>query len=97
MLEPKSALTPPLPKIEPNRSLFVLLTPEMFKQNPESRLYGFLMQQYRKDPESLARDLPHRKGIKKWDAVSRRLGWLTWEDCERILRGSCRCFIGTST
>jgi hypothetical protein len=25
-----------------------------------------------------------------WQSVSQRLGWLTWEDCNEVLPGSCR-------
>lgn len=39
----------------PQRLHFVLITPKMFKDNPNSRLYGFLMERYssNNDPEAL--------------------------------------------
>lgn len=46
------------------------------------------MHEYRFSPAALARDLPHRKGV-DFAEVSGRLGWLTWEECNRILPGAC--------
>ena len=43
----------------PERSFLVLLTPELFRSNWTSRLYGHLMRAYTTDPAALARDLPH--------------------------------------
>jgi hypothetical protein len=73
---------------DPDKSLFVMLTPQMFKDEPHSRLYGWLFKEYTESPETLGRDLQHRGKI-AWDAVARRIGWLTWEDCEAVLKGSC--------
>lgn len=76
-----------LAKRRPERTCLVLLTPEIFRDNPTSRLYGWLMQAYREQPSLLQEHLPHRKDV-DWAAVSRRLGWLTWEDFNRTRRGS---------
>ena len=48
-----------LAKREPNKSLFAMLTPQTFKNNPHSRLYGWLMNEYKTTPSALARHLPH--------------------------------------
>jgi hypothetical protein len=84
----KSPLGDGLKKRDPDRSLFALLTPAQFKENPHSRLYGWLMKEYRNNPDSLQRDLIHRAGT-DWPAVSKRLGWLTFEDMEAARPGSC--------
>jgi hypothetical protein len=73
---------------KPERSLFALLTPGGYHRNPSSRLYGWLMREYREDPASLERDLPHRKGT-DWQGLSKRIGWFTFDDIERIRPGSC--------
>lgn len=72
----------------PDETYFVLVTPEVFKSNPHTRFYGRVLEEYRKDPDALARDLPHRKNV-DWDAVSKRLGWLTYERCAELIPGSC--------
>jgi hypothetical protein len=73
---------------KPERSLFALLTPEVFRTRPQSRLYGWLLQEYRSNPEALARDLPHRFDA-DWPKISSRLGWITFEDIERQIPGAC--------
>ena len=75
---------------DPQRTLFVLLTPRLFQERRQSRLYGWLMDEYRRDPSSLERDLPHRRGSDvDWPALARRMGWLTWEDVDDVLPGAC--------
>ena len=54
----------------PERSLLAILTPEVFKRQPHTRLYGWLLRDYQEHPESLARDLPHRSEV-EWFGVSR--------------------------
>jgi hypothetical protein len=73
---------------KPERSLFALLTPGGYRRNPSSRLYGWLMREYRKNPASLERDFPHRTGV-DWSDLSKRIGWFTFDDIERIRPGSC--------
>jgi hypothetical protein len=73
---------------DPDRSFFVLLTPQLFRENPEGRLYGWLMNGYRDDPELLRRHLPHRPSV-DLEPVRRRLGWLTWEECNQVCPGAC--------
>jgi hypothetical protein len=94
MLEPNPNLRPPLRRRRPDRTCFVLITPEIFRDHPESRLYGWLMRGYQSNPDALERDLPHRAGI-DFGSVARRLGWLTWEDCNRLLPGACPWLPGT--
>lgn len=88
MLEGNAYLPKPLSLRQPERTLFAMLTPEIFRQNPHSRLYGWLLDEYRNNPVALARDLPHRQPV-DWSDVARRIGWLTWEDCEQVLPESC--------
>ncbi|MCJ7739529.1 MAG: hypothetical protein MUQ10_19820 [Anaerolineae bacterium] len=77
-----------LERRNPERSLFGLLTPAQFKDLPHSRLYGWLLPEYSSKPEALERDLSHRTGV-EWSLVSRRIGWLTFEDFEEAKPGAC--------
>jgi hypothetical protein len=77
-----------LERRDPKKSLFALLTPEAFKKYPSSRLYGWLMSEYKKDPDALKRDLGHRSGV-DWNRLSRRIGWFTFEDLEEVKPGAC--------
>jgi hypothetical protein len=43
---------------KPELSCFALLTPRLFQRSPWSRLYGRVIQEYQREPEALARDLP---------------------------------------
>lgn len=88
MLERNANLPEPLSLRQPERTLFAMLTPEMFRQNPQSRLYCCLLDEYRSNPAAVGRDLPHRQSV-DWSEVASRIGWLTWEDCEQVLPGSC--------
>lgn len=88
MLERNSDLSPPLNRRDPHRTLFVLLTPEVFRAYPHSRLYGWLFRDYRSNPDALARDIPHRDP-EDWHRIVQRLAWLTWEDCKAILPEAC--------
>jgi hypothetical protein len=88
MIENTSSTGCGLEKRNPERSLFGLLTPSQFKASPHSRLYGWLISDYMSNPQALGRDLSHREGI-EWSTVSRRIGWLTFEDFEKARPGSC--------
>jgi hypothetical protein len=57
MLERQDRLPEPLCSRDPDRSAFVLLTPKLFKDHPRSRLYGWLLRDYRANPDNLAEDL----------------------------------------
>jgi len=89
MLEPNDTVCDPLRGRDPNKTLFLLLTPRIFKDNPTTRLYGYKMNAYQKDPQSLQHEFPHRKDC-DWESLSRRLGWLTWEDFRAVNRDCCR-------
>lgn len=88
MLEPNPNLRWPLKQRCPERTCFVLITPEVFRDHPESRLYGWLMGNYRRNPEALRRHLPRRAGI-DFSAVATRLGWLIWEACNQLSTRAC--------
>lgn len=73
-------------KINPNKSLFLLVTPRHFLNNPHSRLYGYKMEEYKKDPLAIKNDLPHRKDIndEEWKNISNRISWLSWNDLYNV-------------
>lgn len=89
MLDENKDLCHPLDKRDPEKTLFLLLTPQLFKDNPTSRLYGYKFNEYKTNPNSLSVDLPHRKNC-NWLNISSRIGWLTWEDFKKVNKGSCR-------
>lgn len=78
MLEKNDSLCYPLNQRKPERTLFMLISPQIFKENPSSRLYGCKMNDYMSNPESMEVDLPHRNV--DWNKISKRLGWITWKD-----------------
>lgn len=78
---------PALRTRRPDRTCVLLLTPEVFRDDPTSRLYGHLHTAYTTRPETLEKHLPHRPGPVVRGAAG-RLGWLTWEDLEREVPGS---------
>ncbi len=88
LLEENKHLCEPLSKRNPENTLFLLLTPQMFKIHPSRRLYGCKFNDYKRNAESIAVDLPHRKNL-DWLKIRRRLGWLTWEDFHRTNRDCC--------
>jgi len=73
---------------DPGKSLFSLLTPMRFKQYPSSRLYGWLMHEYKNNPNALERDLPHRNET-NWAALQQRIGWVTFEDFQEVRPDAC--------
>ncbi len=77
--------------MDPDKSIFLLLTPQRFKDNPQSRLYGYKMNSYQNDPASLGLDLAHRedKDHAFWKAISKRLGWITWTDLNDVNADCC--------
>lgn len=74
-LEQNTRLQPPLSGRRPGRTCYVLITPDIFRKNRESRLYGWLLPAYQQDPALLQRHLPHRQpaGL---ESVPQRLGGL---------------------
>ena len=93
MLDRQHDLPAPLCKRDPAVSCFVLLTPELFREHPRSRLYGWLLNDYREHPSAIGEDLPHRTS--NWHDVSRRIGWATFEDCRRVEPTAC-CWLPPS-
>lgn len=79
-----------LNKRKPEKSLFLLLTPALFKTNQRSRLYGYVFNDYKKNPELLKADLPHRKDLQDFEGISKRIGWITWEDLKNINSDCCK-------
>ncbi len=88
LLDPHPALMHPLNTRLPARTCFVLLTPQIFLDNPHTRLYGSLMRDYRADVTNLERDLPHRD-LPELIALSGRLGWTSWERVDELVPGAC--------
>lgn len=89
MLDANPRLSPPLRLRRPERTYLALITPEIFKTHPSSRLYGWLMPRYQDPGDGLLRDhLPHR-AADELASVSHRLGWITWEDVNGLHPGAC--------
>lgn len=84
---------------KPERSIFALLTPEVFRTYPHSRLYGWLFHEYRSNPKALGRDLPHRNNLTDddWTEIASRLGWITFGDIENQCPGACPWMRNIST
>ena len=77
-------------KRKTGKSLFLLLTPALFKTNPpRGRLYGYVFNDYKNNPELLKVDLPHREDI-DFESISKRIGWITWEDLKNINSDCCK-------
>ncbi|KAA0257496.1 hypothetical protein FHQ18_09135 [Deferribacter autotrophicus] len=89
MLEENCELCFPLNKRDPEKSLFLLVTPKIFKDNPSSRLYGYKFHEYKNNPNALSRDLPHIEDC-NWQNISDRLGWLTWEEFKNVNKDCCK-------
>ena len=90
MLEENNDMYSPFNKRDPGKTIFLLITPEIFKdEKPNeqfSRFYGYKMMEYR-DPEKgvecLKKDLPHR-AEEVLKNIPSRIGWLTWEDFKDV-------------
>ncbi len=89
LLDRNPRLQSPLNGRRPERTSFVLLTPALFKSNPSTRLYGSLMQSYGQDTALLQEHLPHRSAA-ELEGVPSKVGWTTFEECDRIVEGACR-------
>ena len=89
LLEKNDTLCDPLDKRDPEKTLFLMITPKLFKDNPTSRLYGYKFNEYKNNPSSLAQDLPHRKDC-DWQNISKSLGWLSWEDFRNVNKDCCQ-------
>jgi hypothetical protein len=90
LLEKPASSAPELEPRDPDRTLFAHVTPRLFKERWQSRLYGWLMREYKQDPTALRRDLPHRRDDSvDWESLAARMGWLSWEDIDDVLPGAC--------
>ncbi len=85
----RSSSNATLARRDPKKTVFLLLTPRVFKEQSHTRLYGWLYHNYRQDPRALARDLPHRTDLDTTDLAC-RLGWITFEDINSAIPGACR-------
>lgn len=88
LLDDHPSLLPPLDMRIPDRTCFVLVTPNLFKEDPTTRLYGTLMQAYGRDSALLEKHLPHRDP-EMLGNISERLGWATWEQVEALSPSAC--------
>ncbi|OAG28148.1 hypothetical protein [Thermodesulfatator autotrophicus] len=88
MLEKNDNLCCPLNKRNPKKTLFLLITPKIFKNNPTSRLYGYKLTEYKNRLDTLLNEFPYRDSqeIKK---LPDKLGWLTWEDFNEVNQNCC--------
>ena len=90
MLERNDNLCEPLKSREPEKTLFLLITPELFRKNPKSRLYGYKFNEYKSSPSLLSDDMPHRsKENFDWTQITKRLGWLSWEEFKEVNQECC--------
>lgn len=91
MLNTNNDLNTPLDKRKPENSLFLLATPETFKVNPHTRLYGYKYFDYKNSPETISKELPHRNlDTEQSIDLSKRIGWTTWEELRRINNDCCK-------
>lgn len=91
MMSPNPELEEPLCNRIPDNTLFLLLTPKMYRDNPTTRLYGYKFNDYKKHPESISRDMKHRDlSLNESVEISKRIGWATWEDLKRINNNCCK-------
>jgi len=90
MLEPPLPnVHEPLDKRDPEKSLFLLVTPKLFKENQTSRLYGYKYNDYTTNIQTLMTDLPHRNFTDILN-LSKRIGWITWEEIKKINTDCCK-------
>jgi len=75
------------------RFSYVFVTPQRFRDDPQSRFYGYKLNEYMdsdKGPLALARDLPHlaETGDVDFAELQRHIGWITWEEICTLLVAS---------
>ncbi|MCB9173173.1 MAG: hypothetical protein H6589_01040 [Flavobacteriales bacterium] len=91
MLGENKNLATPLNKRIPDKSLFLLLTPKLYKDNPRARLYGYAFRDYKNDFQTIQADLVHRNLDKdQCEKISSRIGWITWEDLKSVNNDCCK-------
>ena len=83
------ALRESLNRRDPTKTLFLLQTPRIFKEPGRNRLYYYKFREYTTDATTIGRDIPHRVSGVDWANLSRRIGWITWEDCREVESGCC--------
>lgn len=88
MLEKNEQLCEPLNRRNPERTLFLLVTPKIFKDNPQSRLYGYKFLDYKSSVQNIKADLPHRN-LEELINIPERIGWISWEEITEIDRECC--------
>lgn len=90
MLGDNKDLVDPLNKRIADNSLFLLLTPKLFKENPRSRLYGYSFRDYKDNSQSICDDLKHRVlNLTDGERISKRMSWITWEDLKTVNSDCC--------
>jgi hypothetical protein len=91
MLSKNDNLSTPLNKRIPDNSLFLLLTPKLYKDNLRTRLYGQTFRDYKNDYRTIQSDLVHRNLDKsQCERISDRMGWITWEDLKAVNNDCCK-------
>lgn len=81
-----------LSKRDPDKTLFILLTPEIYTKRPYSRLYAYKYYEYKENLNMLIEELEHRKpnfDLEHAKNLSDRIGWLTWEDFKKTNPNCC--------
>jgi hypothetical protein len=81
MLEPPA---PPIANRTVEATRLLVLCPQIFVDYPEFRRYASHLVAWRRNPLKLAQVLPHRDV----SGVVDRIGWLSFEDCDRVLPGA---------
>jgi len=77
-----------------DRFAYVFITPRSFRDRPQSRFYGYKLTEYMDlgtGPDALRRDLPHLGSPERrvdFAELSRRIGWVTWEEICEVVTGS---------
>ncbi|HZL11856.1 MAG TPA: hypothetical protein VFC65_17880 [Prolixibacteraceae bacterium] len=90
MLGDNKVLEEPLGKRIADNSLFLLLTPKLFQENPRTRLYGYTFNEYKTNFQSICDDLKHRElSLTDCKSISERMSWITWEDLKKINSDCC--------
>ncbi len=88
MLERNDSLCYPLNKRDPEKTLFLLVTPKIFRDNPHYRFYGYKFLEYKNNPQSINRDLPYRNY--DFVSLSSRMGWISWEEIKSVNQECCK-------
>lgn len=74
-----------------SRFAYVFVTPQCFRERPQSRFYGYKLSEYmdtQNGPNALRRDLPHLADRVDMAELSCHIGWASWEEVCSILSTS---------